>query len=64
MKILIIRQGALGDVIMTTGIVRAIYQKYNAPIIDIATDYPDVFLNNIYVSQAGKLTTLTENTYD
>jgi len=63
-KILIIRQGALGDVIMATGIVRAIYEKYNAPIIDIATDYSSVFLNNIYVNRVGQLNTLTENNYD
>jgi len=63
-KILIIRQGALGDVIMATGIVRAVYEKYNAPTIDVATDYSDVFLNNIYVNRVGQLNTLTENNYD
>lgn len=48
--ILLRRQGALGDVILTTGIVRELHNKYNGQCqIDIATDFGDVFENNPYV---------------
>jgi ADP-heptose:LPS heptosyltransferase len=48
--ILLRRQGALGDVILTTGIVRELYAKYQGQCqIDIATDFGEVFNNNPYV---------------
>lgn len=64
MRILIIRQGALGDVIMTTGIVRAIYQRYNSAIIDFATDFPEVFIDNIYINQTGSAADFDRTGYD
>lgn len=49
-KILVQRRAAIGDVIMTTGVVRELQRKYNgAATIDVATDFPDVYANNPYV---------------
>lgn len=64
MKILVIRKGAIGDVIMATGIVRALYQLYDRPDIDVSTDIPEVFANNIYVRQVGKSATFNRENYD
>lgn len=49
-RILVKRAGALGDVIMTTGVVRALYEKHNGDCeIDILTQFPAVFDRNPYV---------------
>lgn len=51
-KFLIIRNGALGDVLMTTPAVRRLYEIYDGKVsIDIATFYPDVFNNSPYVEK-------------
>ena len=42
-KILVSRRGALGDVIMTTPIVRRLRQENPNAIIDIKTNYPDIY---------------------
>lgn len=47
-QILVRRRAALGDVIMSTGVVRELKQKYNCEI-DVATEYPNVFNNNPHV---------------
>jgi ADP-heptose:LPS heptosyltransferase len=53
-KILVIRHGAMGDVIMTTPIIRELYKRHNGQCeIYVATDYPDVYLNNPYVAQVN-----------
>lgn len=49
-RILVKRAGALGDVIMTTGVVRALYEKHNGECeIDVITEYPQVFARSPYV---------------
>ena len=47
-NILLIRRGAIGDVIMTTAAVQEVAQRYHSRI-DVCTDHPEVFLNNPYV---------------
>lgn len=50
-KILIIRGGALGDVIMTTPIIRELYNTYDGYVdIYVHTGCPDVFKNSPYVT--------------
>lgn len=45
MQILVRRRAALGDVIMSTGVVRELKNRYNCNI-DIATEFPNVYDNN------------------
>jgi ADP-heptose:LPS heptosyltransferase len=47
-QILVRRRAALGDVIMSTGVVRELKKKYNCEI-DIATEFPNVFDNNPHI---------------
>jgi ADP-heptose:LPS heptosyltransferase len=47
-QILVRRRAALGDVIMSTGVVRELKKKYLCDI-DIATEFPNVFDNNPHV---------------
>lgn len=50
-KILVARGGALGDVIMTTPIIREIYNDYSGFVdIYVQTGCPDVFKNSPYVT--------------
>jgi heptosyltransferase III len=50
-KILVARMMALGDVILTTPIIRELYERHNGQVeITVATRYPEVFKNNPYVS--------------
>jgi len=52
-KILLHRSMALGDVILTTPIVRELHKKYDGDCeIDVSTAYPDVYKNNPYVNKA------------
>jgi len=49
-KILVRRRASIGDVIMTTGVVRELYKQYDGRCeISVITEYTDVFLNNPYV---------------
>jgi len=48
LQILVRRRAALGDVIMSTGVVRELKNRYNCAI-DVATEYPNVFDNNPHV---------------
>ena len=51
-KILIQRSMALGDVIMTTPIIRSLYDQYEGNCeIDIRTIYADVYVNNPYINK-------------
>ena len=51
-KILLRRQGAMGDVIIATGIVRELHAKYNGQCtIDISTDFLEVWASNPYVNR-------------
>ena len=47
-QILVRRRAALGDVIMSTGVVRELKSKYRCEI-DVATEFPNVFDNNPHV---------------
>jgi ADP-heptose:LPS heptosyltransferase len=47
-QILVRRRAALGDVIMSTGVVRELKSRYNCQI-DIATEFPNVYDNNPHV---------------
>ena len=48
--ILVQRRGAIGDVIMTTGVVRELKKRYGADAnIDIATDFAEVYRNNPHI---------------
>lgn len=47
-KILVRRRAALGDVIMSTGVVRELTRRYNCTI-DVATEFPNVYDNNPHV---------------
>jgi ADP-heptose:LPS heptosyltransferase len=47
-NILVRRRAALGDVIMSTGVVRELKNRYDC-IIDIATEFPNVYNNNPHV---------------
>jgi ADP-heptose:LPS heptosyltransferase len=54
-RILVKRAGALGDVIMTTGVVRALHEKHNGACeIDVLTQFPKVFERNPYVTNLGE----------
>ncbi len=48
LQILVRRRAALGDVIMSTGVVRELKKRYQC-LIDIATEFPNVFDNNPHV---------------
>lgn len=49
-KILVIRSGAMGDVLLTTPIIRELYLRRKGHCqIDIATRYADLFIHNPYV---------------
>lgn len=52
--IVIRRQMALGDVILTTPIIRAIKQSNPLSDIHVETNFPEVFQNNPYALQAAK----------
>ena len=50
-KILVHRAMALGDVILTTPIVRALFNDGDCEI-DVSSNYPIVFKDNPYIKQA------------
>ena len=61
-KILLIREGARGDVLLTTPIVRGLKEKYPYSSITFKTDYPEILSNNPYLD---RITTNHDNTeYD
>ena len=46
-NILVQRRAAIGDVIMTTGIVRELKRRYgNNANVDVATDFAEAYRNN------------------
>ena len=53
MNILVRRSGALGDVVLTTPIVRRLKRENPNANIDVLTAYPDVFRDNPCVDTAG-----------
>jgi len=63
-QILVRRRAALGDVIMSTGVVRELKKKYNC-MIDIATEFPNVYDNNPHVRSIWHTSTMPDpSTYD
>lgn len=49
-KILVRRRAAIGDVIMSTGVVRELKKKYGDNcLIDVATEFPEVYRNNPHI---------------
>jgi GT2 family glycosyltransferase len=52
--IIVKRQYAVGDVLLTTPIIRALHEKYPLCEIWVQTDYPDIFKGNPCVAHAVK----------
>ena len=50
-KILVRRRGALGDVVMSTGVVRELHRTRKNLLITVETDYPLVYNNNPHVAE-------------
>jgi ADP-heptose:LPS heptosyltransferase len=48
-KILLIREGARGDVLLTTPVIRLLRKKYPNSSITFKTDYPEILDNNPYL---------------
>jgi heptosyltransferase III len=66
-SILIIRSGAMGDVLLSTPIVKLLHEKYEALcLITVATRHPEVFKNNPYISKILSMKDLRslESNYD
>lgn len=57
MKILVRRRAALGDVVISTGVVRELNARYgDNAVIDVATQHPTVFDHNPYVRNVISIT--------
>lgn len=64
-NILVQRRAAIGDVIMTTGVVRELKKKYGADaMIDVATDSFEVYRNNPHVRNIIPVDAADANKYD
>ncbi len=66
-KILFVRSGALGDVLLTTPIIKKLFTRYDGLCsITVATRYPDIFKNNPYVRKVISIRDLRklEEAYD
>jgi len=63
-NILVIRPAALGDVIMATGIIRALKQRYPHATIDVATNDFEVFRNSTRIRYAAPANQFDRNHYD
>lgn len=64
-KILIQRRAALGDVVMTTGIVRELKRRHGATAeIYVATDYPAIYNNNPHITQVYTYQSLPKGGWD
>jgi O-methyltransferase len=63
-NILVIRPAALGDVIMITGIVRALKQHHPQAAIDVATNNFDVFRNSTRIRHAAPASQFDRSQYD
>ncbi len=51
-RILVIRTGAMGDVLLATPTIRTLHEQYAGLCsIDIATRYPEIFNNNPYITK-------------
>lgn len=64
-NILVRRRAAIGDTIMTTGVVRELAKRYNNCNIDIATDFIEVYRNNPHIRNIYPVDTMPDPTaYD
>ena len=62
-KILVIRDGAMGDVLMATPVIRELYlSRHPRVILDVATKTGDVFLNSPYVNEVIPVKELARKT--
>jgi ADP-heptose:LPS heptosyltransferase len=63
--ILVKRRAALGDVVMTTGLVRELHKKHEGKCaITVATDHPIVYKNNPYIVDLRNFDEVNANDYD
>jgi ADP-heptose:LPS heptosyltransferase len=63
-NILVIRPAALGDVIMSTGIVRALKHRHPHAAIDVATNNFEVFSNSTCIRYAAPANQFDRSQYD
>jgi ADP-heptose:LPS heptosyltransferase len=64
-SILVKRRAALGDVIMTTGVVRELYKLHDGKCaITVETDQPLVYKNNPYIADLRNWGEVNANDYD
>lgn len=64
-NILVQRRGAIGDVIMTTGVVRELKRRYGEDAgIDVATDCMEVYRNNPHVRNLIPMAAVEAGRYD
>jgi len=50
-QILVLRRAAMGDAIMSTGVIRELKKRYANSVIDMVTEFADVYKNNPHVRQ-------------
>lgn len=63
-SIMVVRDGALGDVILTTPVVRALREKYPNAEISVVTGFPDVYKRNPNVQYIGRKMLKQRDRYD
>ncbi len=64
-KILLIRNGAIGDVLMLTPVVKALHEsRQGRAQIEVLTHCPEVFRNNPYIQQVHSTKTFTRAVHD
>lgn len=57
--IVIKRRFAVGDVLLTTPVIRALHERFPLCPIHVETDYPDIFKENPCVASAGPMVAIT-----
>ena len=64
-NILVKRRAALGDVVMSTGVVRELYKQHDGQChITVETEYPLVYKNNPYIRDLRNWGEVNTNDYD
>jgi ADP-heptose:LPS heptosyltransferase/GT2 family glycosyltransferase len=63
-SIMVVRDGALGDVILTTPVVRALREKYPNAEISVVTGFSDVYKRNPNVQYVGRKMLKQSNRYN
>jgi len=62
-RILIVRQGAMGDALMCTPVVRAIREKFPGSHIGFATDCPEILQGLKYIDEVISMTKFDESSW-